>query len=48
MNINKPIIWYAIPTEDWLKEYKWVINKDEVPDWAIIVFGRTKRDKNMA
>lgn len=46
--INKPIVWYAIPTENWLEIHKPVWNPNEIPDWAIIVFDRTKKDKNMA
>ncbi len=49
MNINKPIVWYAIPTENWLKVQKPAWNLSEIPDWAILVFDRkTKRDKNFA
>jgi len=49
MSINKPIIWYAIPSKEWLDIHKpaWDISK--IPDWAIIVFDRSEgKDKNMA
>ena len=40
MPINKPIVGYAIPTENWLKIEKWVQDKKKIPDGAIIVYDR--------
>lgn len=38
--INKPIIGYALPTENGLKIEKWIQDKKNIPDGAIIVFDR--------
>ena len=41
VNIRRPVVWYAIPTENWLEVHKpgWELSK--IPDWAILVFDRS-------
>lgn len=43
------IIGYAIPTESWLKIFKWKdFDRKNIPDWAIVVMWRTKKQKHYA
>lgn len=45
INITKQPLGYAIPTKDWLQVHKPAWNVANIPDWAILVFGRNVSDK---
>lgn len=47
-NIPKNIEWYAIPTENWLKIFKWNIDTKNIPNWVIIVTWRNPRSRRFS
>lgn len=48
MPIRKQIVGYAIPTDSWLKIHQGVVPKDRVPDGAIIVYDRSRKNRQFA
>ena len=42
--IRKRMVWFAVPTADWLKIFKWNYPQEKIPVWAILVFNRWRSD----
>ena len=42
--IRKKMVWFAVPTADWLRMFKWNYPQEKIPVWAILVFNRGKSD----
>lgn len=46
--IDRPIRWYALVTPQWLEMREEKLPFSSIPEWAIVVYDRWKKDKNMA